>query len=70
MNGRSRSSMSLVRSFALSASVRATSSVGHAAHVGREARRDERADELRSSGTSTLPPMWPHFFSLASWSSK
>ena len=21
-------------------------------------------------GTSTLPPMWPHFFSLASWSSK
>ena len=21
-------------------------------------------------GTSTLPPRWPHFFSLASWSSK
>ena len=21
-------------------------------------------------GTSTLPPMWPHFFSLASWSSQ
>ena len=21
-------------------------------------------------GTSTLPPMWPHFFSDASWSSK
>jgi hypothetical protein len=21
-------------------------------------------------GTSTLPPMWPHFFTAASWSSK
>jgi len=21
-------------------------------------------------GTSTLPPMWPHFFTEASWSSK
>ncbi len=22
------------------------------------------------TGTSTLPPRWPHFFSLANWSSK
>jgi hypothetical protein len=37
--------MSLVMSLALSASVRATSTVG-TPHVGREAGRDERADEL------------------------
>ena len=46
MNGRSRSSMSLVRSFALSASVRATRTVGTSSDVGGEARGDERADEL------------------------
>jgi hypothetical protein len=68
-NGLSRSSMSEVSSLALSASVRATSTVGTSHDVGREARRDQRADELLV-GTSTLPPRWPHFFSLASWSSK
>jgi hypothetical protein len=41
----------------------------HAEHVGGQARGDEL---LHAScvGTSTLPPMWPHFFTLASWSSK
>ena len=40
-----------------------------AADVGGEARGDEVAD-MRLVGISTLPPMWPHFFSEASWSSK
>ena len=46
MNSASRSSASLVISVAASASVRATSERRHAEHVGREARREEGADEL------------------------
>ena len=46
MNSASRSSASLVISVAASASVRATSERRHAEHVGREARRQEGADEL------------------------
>ena len=46
MKGRSRSSTSLVISLALSASVRATSTVGTSHHVGCEARRGKRADEV------------------------
>ena len=54
---------------ALSASVRATTRVG--TPITSAARR--AAIRLRSCawvGISTLPPMWPHFFSEASWSSK
>jgi isocitrate lyase len=68
MNGLSRGSTSLVMSFALSASVRATSTVG--TPITSEARR--AATSVRMNwlvGTSTLPPRWPHFFSDASWSS-
>jgi hypothetical protein len=66
--GRARRCRS-VSSLALSASVRATSTVGTPHHVGREARRVSVRMNC-DVGTSTLPPRWPHFFSLASWSSK
>ena len=49
--------------------MRATSTVG--TPTTSAARR--AATRFRTAlwvGTSTLPPMWPHFFSLASWSSK
>ena len=42
----------------------------HAQHVGGEARGDEVAGWRFAVGISTLPPMWPHFFSEESWSSK
>ena len=35
--------------------------------LGRAADRVRRNCDV---GTNTLPPMWPHFFSAASWSSK
>jgi hypothetical protein len=69
MNAWSRSSTSLSRSLALSASVRATSTVGTS--ITSAARRAATSVRMNCDvGTSTLPPMWPHFFSEASWSSK
>ncbi len=56
-------------SFALSASVRATSRVGTPI-TSAASRAAMRVRTNWPVGTSTLPPMWPHFFSLASWSSK
>ena len=69
MKGRSRSSTSEVRSCALSASVRQSSTVGtpSTSAARRAAFRVRMCWEI---GTSTLPPRWPHFFSEASWSSK
>ena len=69
MKGRSRSSMSLVSSLALSASVRATRTVG-TPHTSDARRAATRVRTNWLDGMSTLPPMCPHFFSLASWSSK
>ena len=69
MKGRSRSSTSLVMSLALSASVRARITVA----VPQTSAASRAALRLRMCawvGISTLPPMWPHFFSDASWSSK
>jgi hypothetical protein len=67
--GRSRSSTSLVSRVAASESVRAMMIVGTSATS--EARRAAfRVRMCWLVGTSTLPPMWPHFFSLASWSSQ
>jgi hypothetical protein len=68
-NGRSRSSTSLVKRPAASASVRATSSVG-TPETSAASRAAFRVRTNVCVGTSTLPPRWPHFFSLASWSSK
>ena len=54
---------------AASASVRATTRVGTSAmSAARRAAVNVRMNW--SVGTSTLPPRWPHFFSLASWSSQ
>jgi hypothetical protein len=41
----------------------------HAHGIGGEARGDQLFDGFLV-GTRTLPPMWPHFFTAASWSSK
>ena len=61
-NGRSRWSTSEVSSLALSASVRAMSSVGTpSTSAARRAAISVRMNWL--VGTSTLPPRWPHFFS-------
>ena len=69
MKGLSLSSMSLVSRSAASASVRATSRVG--TPITSAARRAAFSFSTASRvGTSTLPPMWPHFFTEASWSSK
>ena len=69
MNGASHSSTSVVSSVALSASVRATSTVGTFSTSA--ARRAAVSVRMNCDvGTSTLPPRWPHFFSAASWSSK
>jgi hypothetical protein len=61
--------MSLVISVAASASVRAMTTVGTPmTSVARRA-----ATRLRIAvwvGRRTLPPMWPHFFSEESWSSR
>ena len=54
---------------ALSASVRATRSVG-TSHTSAASRAATRVRMNCAVGTSTFPPMWPHFFSEASWSSK
>ena len=70
MNGWSRSSMSLVRSFALSASVRATSTVGTSQHVRGEARGDERADELAGRHEHLAAHVAALLLADASWSSK
>ncbi|CKV70230.1 Uncharacterised protein [Mycobacterium tuberculosis] len=55
--------------FAASASVRASTMVG--TPITSAAKRAEISFSQASCvGTSTLPPMWPHFFTAASWSSK
>src|SRR4030095_2565196 len=54
---------------AASASVRASSTVGPP--ITSAARRAAISFCTASCvGTSTLPPMWPHFFTEASWSSQ
>ena len=68
-NGRSRSSTSLVSSWALLASVRATISVG-TPETSAASRAAVSVRMKAEVGMSTLPPMCPHFFSEASWSSK
>ena len=68
-NARSRSSTSEVISCALSASVRATSTVG-TPQTSAARRAAFRLRMCAWVGISTLPPRWPHFFSEASWSSK
>lgn len=56
-------------SLALLASVRAITSVGTPSTSA--ARRAEASFCSNSRmGTSTLPPMWPHFLAEESWSSK
>jgi hypothetical protein len=68
-NGLSLSSTSEVSRSAASASVRASSSVG--TPITSAARRAATSFSTASRvGTSTLPPMWPHFLTAASWSSK
>ena len=63
------SSTSEVTRSAASASVRASSTVG--TPITSAARRAAISFCTASCvGTSTLPPMWPHFFTEASWSSK
>ena len=63
------SSTSVVTMSAASASVRASSTVG--TPITSAARRAAISFCTASCvGTSTLPPMWPHFFTEASWSSK
>ena len=69
MNGVSLSSMSEVSRSAASASVRATSRVGTPA-TSAASRAAFNLSTASRVGTSTLPPMWPHFFTAASWSSK
>ena len=69
MKGWSFGSMSEVIRSAASASVRATIRVG--TPITSAARRAAISFCTASwVGTSTLPPMWPHFFTEASWSSK
>ncbi len=61
--------MSLVSSVAPRESVRATMMVG----TPRISAASRAATSVRMCwlvGTSTLPPMWPHFFSEESWSSQ
>ncbi|MNL49953.1 hypothetical protein D3C87_1729280 [compost metagenome] len=69
MNGRSFSSTSLVTRSAASASVRASNTVG-VPIVSAARRADTSLATASRVGTSTLPPMWPHFFTEANWSSK
>ena len=54
---------------AASASVRATTSVGTPA-TSAASRAAVSVRMCCLIGMSTLPPRWPHFFSLASWSSQ
>ena len=69
MKGLSLSSTSLVTRSAASASVRASRMVG--VPITSAARRAATSLATASRvGTSTLPPMWPHFLTEASWSSK
>src|SRR5438445_304419 len=69
MKGWSRRSTSVVMSFAEFASVRAIRMVGtsHRSEARRAATSFWRKTPVE---TSTLPPRWPHFLALASWSSK
>ncbi len=68
-NGLSFSSTSLVSRSAASASVRASTIVG--VPITSAAKRAATSFWIASCvGTSTLPPMWPHFLTEASWSSK
>ena len=54
---------------AASASVRAMMTVG-TPETSAARRAATRLRMCHLVGSSTLPPMWPHFFSEASWSSK
>ena len=65
----SLSSTSLVTRSAASASVRAITSVGTPITSAASRAAISLATASRV-GTSTLPPMWPHFLTEASWSSK
>ena len=67
MNCRSRSSTLLVNSGAAWASVPRPQR-GHVEHVGGQPGGDELLDRLWV-GTSTLPPMCPHFLYDDNWSS-
>ena len=68
-NGLSLSSTSVVTMSAASASVLASSTVG--TPITSAASRAAISFCTASCvGTSTLPPMWPHFLTEASWSSK
>ena len=68
-NGLSRSSTSVVISVALRASVRAITTEGTPS-TSAARRAAVRVRMCCWVGMSTFPPMWPHFFSEASWSSK
>ncbi len=68
-NSWSRGSTSLVSRLAPSESVRATISVGTPA-TSAASRAAFSVRMCWPVGISTLPPMWPHFFSEDSWSSK
>jgi hypothetical protein len=68
-NGRSRSSTSEVTMSAASASVRASRTVGTPS-TSAASRAAASFCTCSWVGTSTLPPMCPHFFTDASWSSK
>ena len=68
-NSLSLSSISLVIRFAPRASVRAIKTVG--TPITSAAKREAvRVRICFWVGIKTLPPMWPHFFSEESWSSK
>ena len=68
-NGASYESTSEVRRFAASASVLANNTVGTS--ITSAASRAETSFWTASCvGTRTLPPIWPHFFTAANWSSK
>ena len=62
-------SLSVVTSLALLASVRAIRIVG-TPQISAASRAAISLLTNSAAGTSTLPPMCPHFFAEASWSSK
>lgn len=58
-----------LRSRALSASVRAMSSIGHSS-MSREKRAETRREICVEGGTRTFPARWPHFLPPCNWSSR
>mmetsp|Transcript_9999 Transcript_9999/g.33960 ORF Transcript_9999/g.33960 Transcript_9999/m.33960 type:complete len:235 (-) Transcript_9999:486-1190(-) len=69
MKGWSRGSMLDARRLAASASVRATTRV-EVPIMSHWSRAATRRSACSCAGTSTLPPMWPHFLVPWAWSSK